>query len=134
MHDHMAVEPRDNVGPRGHPCGAPRGRRGVCIWRAHGYSGALVTGGAVTQLKSPLPPLFKRITSQIFLCVGLCSHTVLTSAGRVAAHRMSDAIKTAKIAWTRVHAIIKSGTCTNDNLSDRDRRAHRSPRDATRSP
>ena len=51
----------------------------------------------------------------------------------MAAHQTSDAIKTATIAWTRVHAIIKSGTCANDNLSDRDRRAHRSPRGTTRS-
>ena len=29
-----------------------------------------------------------------------------------------DAIKTAKIPWTRVHAIIKSGTCAKDDLSD----------------
>ena len=66
--------------------------------------------------------------------MGLCSHTFFSPcAGRVAAHRMSDAIRTAKIAWTRVHAIIKSGTCANDNLSDRDRRAHRLPHGATRS-
>ena len=30
--------PCDNAGPRGRPCGAPRGR-GVRRWRAHGYSG-----------------------------------------------------------------------------------------------
>ena len=30
----------------------------------------------------------------------------LTSAGRVAAQRASDSIKTVEIAWTQVHAII----------------------------
>ena len=39
----------------------------------------------------------------------------------------------ASIAWTRVHAIIKSGTCVKATLSGRDRRAHRAPRGITRS-
>ena len=30
------------MGPHGRPWGAPRGMWGVRIWRAHGYSGALV--------------------------------------------------------------------------------------------
>ena len=40
----------------------------------------------------------------------------LTCAGRVAAYQTSDAIRTATIAWTRVHAIIKSITCAKGRL------------------
>ena len=60
------------------------------------------------------------------------SHTFLTCAGRVAAQRTSDSIKTAEIAWTRVHAIIKSGTCLICNLSDGDRKAYLMPHGDTR--
>ena len=43
----------------------------------------------------------------------------LTCAGRVATYRTSDAIRTATIAWTRVHAIIKSITCAKGRLKSR---------------
>ena len=52
----------------------------------------------------------------------------LTCAGRVATYWTPDAIRTATITWTRVHAIVKFNTCANTNLSDDDRRDHRSPR------
>ena len=42
----------------------------------------------------------------------------LTSAGHVAARRASDSIKTVEIAWTRVHAIIKSTTCAKEGVSE----------------
>ena len=61
-------------------------------------------------------PLFKRKESLYFIRVGLCSHTVLPVQDAMAAYRMSDVIKTATIAWTRVHAIIRSTTCAKRRL------------------
>ena len=46
------------------------------------------------------------------------SHTFLTCAGRKAAQRTSESIKTTEIAWTGVHTIIKSGTCLLYTLRD----------------
>ena len=63
-------------------------------------------------------PLFIRVIFHSFLRVGLCSHTVLPFAGDVDARRASDSVRMTEIAWTRVHTIIKSGTCTKDDLSD----------------
>ena len=63
-------------------------------------------------------PLFNLVRFCFFLLCGTMSHTFLTCAGRVAAQRMSDSIKTVEIAWTRVHTIIKSGKCLIYNLSD----------------
>ena len=39
-------------------------------------------------------------------------------AGRVTAHRTSDVIRTATIAWTRVHAIIKAAPALMSLLVD----------------
>ena len=57
---------------------------------------------------------------------------VLPFAGDVDARQASDSIKTAEIAWTRVHVIIKSSTCAKCNLSDSDRKAYLTPRGDTR--
>ena len=57
---------------------------------------------------------------------------VLPFAGDMDARQTSDSIKTAEIAWTRVHAIIKSGTCGKCNLSDGDRKAYLTPLGNTR--
>ena len=61
------------TGPRGRPCGGPRGWQG-----AHGYSGALVTWGDGNAILRKGAPLFIRDLSRYFRRVGLCSHTVLT--------------------------------------------------------
>ena len=82
-------------GPRGRPCGAPRGRL-VRMWRAHGYSGPWLMR---------YRPLIYRGANCFFLPCGTMSHTVLILAGDVAAWRASDRIRTALIAWTWVHAI-----------------------------
>ena len=56
------------------------------------------------------------------------SHTFLTCARCVAAQRTLDSIKTTEIAWTRVHAIIKLGTCLKCNFSDGDWKTYLTPR------
>ena len=66
----MAEGPRDNAGPRGRPCGAPRGRW-VRIWRAHGLVGPGKNLGAVTQMRYRAP-IFNHDKFQNFLRVGLC--------------------------------------------------------------
>ena len=53
-------------------------------------------------------PQFKRVYFLFFFRVGLCPTRILPYAGDVDAQRASDAVKTAEIAWTRVHVIIKS--------------------------
>ena len=63
-------------------------------------------------------PPFKLNVIRVFFRVGLCSHTASSFAGDVARRHELDAIRTAKIAWTRVRAIIKSGTCAKYNVSD----------------
>ena len=57
---------------------------------------------------------------------------VLPFSGDVDARQASDSIKTVEIAWTRVHAIIKSGTCAKCNLSDGDQKAYLTPCGNTR--
>ena len=47
-HKHVAGGNAIHAGPRGRPCGAPRGR-GVGSWRAHGLVGPGNMIGAVTQ-------------------------------------------------------------------------------------
>ena len=93
-------------GPRGRPCRAPRGRL-VRMWRAHGNSGPWLDfrGGNALGVYHPL---IYRGECILFLPCGTMSHTVLILAGDVAAWRTSDRIRTALIAWTWVHAIIKS--------------------------
>ena len=85
---------------------APRGRHGVGIWRAHGLVGPGKKFGAVTQMRYRTPIFILPIYLYLFR-VGLCPTHVLPFAGDVDARRALDAIRTAKIAWTRVHAIIK---------------------------
>ena len=63
-------------------------------------------GGAVTQLIGEGTPLFKRAVSRHFFFVWDYVPHVLPFAGDVDARKASDFIKTAEIAWTRVHAII----------------------------
>ena len=67
-------------------------------------------------------PLFICVISYSFLHVGLFSHMVLPFAGDVDAWRASDSIRTAEIAWTRVHAIIKSSMCSIGGVSKDDER------------
>ena len=78
----------------------------VGIWRAHGLVGPSLEFGAVTQMRFHTPP-FKLNVISVFFHVGLCSHTASSFASDVAKRHALDAIMTAKIAWTRVHAIIK---------------------------
>ena len=60
--------------------------------------------------------LFNRVVVFFFFRVGLCSHTALTYAGRVAARGASDAGGTVEITWTRVHAITDQSMCVNRSL------------------
>ena len=90
---------------------------GVGIWRAHGLVGPGKKFGVVTQMRYRAPIFILTIYLYLFR-VGLCSRYVLPFAGDVDARLASDSIRTAEIAWTRVHAIIKSSTCTKYNLSD----------------
>ena len=83
---------------------------GVGIWRAHGLVGPGKKFGAVTQVRYSAP-IFILIIFRYFFRVGLCPTHVLPFAGDVDARRASDSVRMAEIAWTRVHAIIKSGTC-----------------------
>ena len=46
------------TGPRRRPLGAPRGMWGVRIWRAHGYSGALVREGGGNTFNPSLSPSY----------------------------------------------------------------------------
>ena len=81
--------------------------QGVRMWRAHGYSGPWLVfrgGNALGVYRH----LIYRGECILFLPCGTMSHTVLILAGDVAAWRASDRIRTALIAWTWVHAIIKS--------------------------
>ena len=60
----------------------------------------------MTTLIGESTPLFKRIVSRHYFCVGLCPTHLTYFAGDVDARQASDLIKMAEIAWTRVHAII----------------------------
>ena len=84
-------------------------------WRAHGNSGPwlYVWGGNAISVYRPL--IYRHICSFFLPCGTMFPHG-LTCAGRVAAYRTSDAIRTVTIAWTRVHAIIKSITCAKGRL------------------
>ena len=64
------------------------------------------------------------------------SHTVLTLQEAWQQDMRLDLVgldHKASIAWTRVHAIMKSGTCAKAILSGRDRSAYLTPRGDTRS-
>ena len=65
-------------------------------------------------------PIFKHTMVKYFFRVGLCPTHVLPFAGDVDARRASDSIRTAEIVWTRVHAIIKSITCSIGGVSKDD--------------
>ena len=93
-------------GPRGRPCGVPRGDE----MAGEGPTGIVGPGesiGAVTQMRYRLTQFIDAIFLR-FSRVGLCP--VLFS-GDVVAYRAFDAVRTVEIAWTQVHAIIKSNTC-----------------------
>ena len=81
-------------------------------------------GGAVTQLvKEGSPPIYPRFVPNFFPCGTMFPHGSYL-ARRVAARQASDLVgpdRKASIAWTRVHAIMKSGTCGKSSLSDDDR-------------
>ena len=67
-------------------------------------------------------PIFNHIISIYFFRVGLCPTHVLPFAGDMDAWRTSDLIRTVEISWTRVHAIIKSSTCSIGGVSKDDER------------
>ena len=92
--------PRNNVGAR---VGATWQVR-VGKWRAHGLVGTGKKFGAVTQMRYRAPR-FKHKIFRYFFRVGLCPTHVLPFAGDVDALRASDSVRTAEIAWTRVHQI-----------------------------
>ena len=103
---HMAGAKPVHAGPRGHPCGAPRGRR-VGIWRAHGLVGPGKIVGAVTR-KRYTAPLFNLKFFQTFFRVGQCPTHLLPFVGDVGARQASNMVcnnRMASIAWTGVHAI-----------------------------
>ena len=104
---------------------------GVGIRRAHVLVGLGKKFGAVTQMHYRAP-IFKLTKHRYFFHVGLCPTHVLPFAGDVDARRASDSVRTAEIAWTRVHAIIKSGTCSKYILRDGDRKAYLTPHGDTR--
>ena len=82
-------------GPRGRPCGAPRGRR-VRVWRALGYRGPWLVfrgGNALGVYR----PLIYRGECIFFLPCGTMSHTVLSFAGHVDAQGTLDSVRTAEI-------------------------------------
>ena len=90
-------------------------------WRAHKCSGTLVReGGGNTNYIILALPLFNRSFSQYFLRVRLCTAHVLPFAGDVDARGALDSVRTAEIAWTRVHAIIKSTRVSKSSVSDGD--------------
>ena len=126
--------------PRGRAASGPRGvqeaHSGAATWQGgHATTWAPVWGatcrlviegdGDEINRRMHPPPPFNRNKHGYFLCVGLCSHTVLPFAGDVVLRETSDSItrrRDSSITWTRVHAITNQGTCTNDNLSDLIRR------------
>ena len=90
-------------GPRGRPCGAPRGRL-VRMWRAHGYSGPWLDfrGGNALGVYRPL--IYRGENVFYLPCGSMFPHGSYL-AGDLAARRASDFGSTAMIAWTRVHGI-----------------------------
>ena len=80
--------------------------QGVDRWRAHGLVGPGKMIGAITR-KSYTASQFNLDLFRLSFCVRLCPTRCLPFAGDVDAWQALDAVKTAEIAWTRVHAIIK---------------------------
>ena len=78
----------------------------VGIWRAHGLVGLGKKFREVTQMRYRAPT-FKLNFLCFSIRVGLYPTRFLPFAGDVDARQALDAVKTAEIAWTRVHAIIK---------------------------
>ena len=78
----------------------------VGIWRPYGTVGPGKMFGALTQMRYRAPTFKLKFFCFLFR-VGLCPTHFLPFAGNVDARQALDAIKTAEIAWTRVHAIIK---------------------------
>ena len=92
----------------------------VGIWRAHELVGPGKKFGVVMQMRYRTPIFILTMFIYPFR-VGLCSTHVSPSASDVDARRASDSVRTAEIAWTRVHAIIKSTHAFKSGLSDGDR-------------
>ena len=82
------------------------------------------SGGAVMQLViEGSPPIYTRFVPYFFPCGTMFPHGSYL-AERVAARHASNSVgpdRKASIAWTRVHTIMKSGTCAKSSLSDDDR-------------
>ena len=75
-------------------------------WRAHGYSGpwlGIRGGNALALNRPPYLTLLFPLLSSLWDYVP----TRLSFAGDVVKRHALDAIRTTKIVWTRVHAIIK---------------------------
>ena len=98
--------PRDNAGPRGRSCGH-HVEGGFAYGGPTGIVGPGKNLGAVTQMRYHAP-IFMHDKFFFFFRVGLCPTRYLPFAGDVAAYRALDSVRTTLIAWTRVHAIIKS--------------------------
>ena len=126
--------------PRGRGTGGPREVQVAHRARTHGRRRRMSTrvhadAREVVQMLYRTP-LFNLTYRYIFFRLGLCPKRFLPFAGDVDAWQALDLVnndRKALIAWTRVHAIIKSGTCVKDTLSGRNRRAHRAPHGITRS-
>ena len=87
--------------------------------RAHGYSGTLVREGGGNANYSMLAlPLFNRFTSHYFLRVGLCPTRFLLvqDTWQPTGRRMRSGRQRSR--GPKSTRSPKSGTCTNDNLSD----------------
>ena len=87
---------REATWPRGRPCGAPRA--------------SSVIERIMTINRGIHSPIYTHHLLLFSPCGTMFPHG-LTCAGRVATYRTSDAIGTAVIAWTRVHAITDQSTC-----------------------
>ena len=83
-------------------------RQRVGIWRAHGIVGPGKIVGAVTGKRYTAPQFILNNVKNFFR-VGLCPTHILSYARHLATERALDSIKTAEIAWTRVHAIVNQG-------------------------
>ena len=89
---------REATRPRGRPCGAPR-------------VGSVIEG-IETINRGSHSPIYTHHFPFFSLCGTMFPHA-LTCAGRVAAQQASDPVgldRKALIAWTRVHAIVRSST------------------------
>ena len=95
--------------PRGRPCGAPR-------------VGSVIEG-IETINRGSHSPIYTHHFPFFSPCGTMFLHN-LTCAGRVAAQQASDPVgpdRKASIAWTRVHAIVRSSTWGKSRLSGYDR-------------